>query len=215
MNELSSNFYELLNTELENDDNSNNCLITNQPLTDNHIELSCGHKFNYMPLFLEVKNQKTQKILDNSKLSINQIKCPYCRSISNNILPYFKYYTRELIRGVNTPKKYSLNLYECQHILKSKNTTCNNPACKTEKGILCNKHYKDNVSNTHKQIYNKCVTINTDSLNNQHNLDNLYYLKVVELKYLLRKNNCRVSGTKNVLVERIKHAKLHNINWVD
>ena len=32
--------------ELEEED-ANVCLITNQPLTDKHVIMDCGHKFNY------------------------------------------------------------------------------------------------------------------------------------------------------------------------
>ena len=39
-------------------ENDETCLITNLPLTDTHFKMQCGHKFNYMPLFLDIKNHK-------------------------------------------------------------------------------------------------------------------------------------------------------------
>ena len=63
-------------------DEEDTCLITNEKLEYNNIELSCGHQFNYIPLYNEVKYQKTKKMLDNSQLKINEIKCPYCRTIT-------------------------------------------------------------------------------------------------------------------------------------
>ena len=36
----------------------NMCLITNSPLESNHIQLTCGHKFNYIPLYFDIKNHK-------------------------------------------------------------------------------------------------------------------------------------------------------------
>ena len=92
-------FFSELNKELTTDssDNINNllslnedtiCLITREPLTDNYITLECNHKFNYLPLYNEVSNQKINTYLETTYLKINQIKCPYCRNITNNLLPY-------------------------------------------------------------------------------------------------------------------------------
>ena len=39
--------------------NENNiCLITGDKLTDHSVELKCGHKFNYIPLYNDIKNHK-------------------------------------------------------------------------------------------------------------------------------------------------------------
>jgi hypothetical protein len=37
--------------DIEESDENNMCLITNQPLTDKFVSLNCGHKFNYIPLY--------------------------------------------------------------------------------------------------------------------------------------------------------------------
>ena len=72
------------NSESEDDDN-NICLITMDNLDKNSINLVCGHKFNYEPLFKEIENQKKKNMLEITKLSSYQIKCPYCRTnIDNN-----------------------------------------------------------------------------------------------------------------------------------
>ena len=78
-------FNNLLNDDITEEDNT--CLITNENLDDNNIKLNCGHKFNYEALYNEVVYQKTRRLLDNAQLKINQIKCPYCRNITNNLLP--------------------------------------------------------------------------------------------------------------------------------
>ena len=44
--------------EQKTDEDNNLCLITNEPLTDKYHEMACGHKFNYLPLFLDIKNHK-------------------------------------------------------------------------------------------------------------------------------------------------------------
>ena len=54
---MSNNFYENLYKSLNEDDDVNQdlkCLITYEDLDNNHIELDCGHKFNYKPIYLEV-----------------------------------------------------------------------------------------------------------------------------------------------------------------
>lgn len=80
----------------QNDLNQDNlCLITGEPLSDNHIILPCQHKFNYIPLYNEIKkqkicflpNKKSHSYLETQKLRQNQIKCPYCRTIVDGILP--------------------------------------------------------------------------------------------------------------------------------
>jgi len=60
-------FYNQLYKSLDNDENekipneeNNLCLITNEPLNDKFVKLSCDHKFNYIPLFLDIKNHKTK-----------------------------------------------------------------------------------------------------------------------------------------------------------
>ena len=66
------------------------CLITNEPLNAFHIMLVCGHKFNYEPLYQEVLRQKGRLGMHNyyEKIGIHQIKCPYCRTLSTQLLPY-------------------------------------------------------------------------------------------------------------------------------
>lgn len=197
-------FYNLLNNNetdnnsiLNNIDSNNLCKICDTELEDNYIELSCGHKFNYIPLYNEIFYQKTNKYslsYDYTKLNINQIKCPYCRSITNQILPYFSYYKVEMIKGVTYPFKYSMKIHSCQHKNKRSGKVCDKSACITPTGCYCNKHY----------FYYSAERVNS--------IENM---KVIELKNLLRKNKCRVSGTKGVLLERIKQEKKNNINWID
>jgi hypothetical protein len=76
--------------EPEPEQHEHACLITNEPLNAFHIMLGCGHKFNYEPLYQEVLRQKGRLGMHNyyEKIGINQIKCPYCRTLSNQLLPY-------------------------------------------------------------------------------------------------------------------------------
>ena len=58
-------FYEELYKSLDVDEDNNKteddknlCLITNKPLCDKFVKMECEHKFNYIPLYLDIKNHK-------------------------------------------------------------------------------------------------------------------------------------------------------------
>ena len=91
-------------TNEKTEEDNNLCLITNQPLIDNFVTLNCKHKFNYIPLFLDIKNHK-QKFNgmegSSSRLAINEIRCPYCRTKQDGVLPYYEDLGLEQILGVN------------------------------------------------------------------------------------------------------------------
>ena len=91
-------------TNEKTEEDNNLCLITNQPLTDNFVKLNCGHKFNYIPLFLDFKNHK-QKFNgmegSSSKLATDEIRCPYCRTKQNGVLPYYEELGFPKVNGVN------------------------------------------------------------------------------------------------------------------
>ena len=192
-------FYDLLNNIDENENENINeneneiCLITRERLEKNYIKLDCNHCFNYLSLFNELKQQKTKKILDNAKLKINEIKCPYCRNKSQHILPPFnKYYETKSIIGVNFPKKNCYILNKCEHYNKKTKTFCNDSACITNYGIFCNKHTKYSYFEEE-----KLKNINIEKRNEYKNK------KVKELREILKNNKYKVSGTKNELIERI------------
>ena len=86
------------------EEDNNKCLITNQPLTDMFVELSCGHKFNYLPLYNDVLNHK--KKFNNmegnaTRLKQNELRCPYCRKRSTDLLPYYEDLNLPKVAGVN------------------------------------------------------------------------------------------------------------------
>lgn len=94
------------------------CLITNEPLNAFCIMLGCGHKFNYEPLYQEVIRQKGRLGMHNyyEKIGIHQIKCPYCRTLSNQLLPYIgPHPTIKRLNGVNAPASMCMPGVECSH----------------------------------------------------------------------------------------------------
>lgn len=121
------------------------CLISKLALDSNHITLPCNHSFNFTPLYNEIKSQKLYVTrLEISKLNISQIKCPYCRTIHDKLLPHIVLDNNmNYIIGVNTPKKYCMDFHTCSYTFKSgkrKDTTCNDPAYYSTIGCYCKRH---------------------------------------------------------------------------
>tara|TARA_Y100000389_G_scaffold172755_1_gene181387 strand:+ start:2031 stop:2660 length:630 start_codon:yes stop_codon:yes gene_type:complete len=187
------------------DDNRNNdinyenniCLISNNKLEDNYITLKCNHKFNYIEIYNEVYNQKINKILDNKFLKINEIKCPYCRQISNFLLPYYSYYKVKNERGVTAPKEFCLKTQTCCHIYKNGNT-CKNDGCLINNTILCNKHCGFN-------IYEDAIIRETPT----DTMNKLRKLKKTDLIEILKNNNLKITGNKIDLIYRILVNKIN------
>ena len=99
--------YKQLFEENDTDKDEECCLITDDTLEEDHIKLVCNHKFNYIPLYKELSNQKNRNYLETSKLHTNQIKCPYCRTIQDGLIPFNKRYPELKKKGVNyPPSKY-------------------------------------------------------------------------------------------------------------
>ena len=72
---------------------NNLCLISKLPLTDKFVKLKCGHKFNYVPLYNDIVNHKLKfnnMESTQSHLKNNQIRCPYCRTVQTELLPYYE-----------------------------------------------------------------------------------------------------------------------------
>jgi len=95
------------------------CLIDGTQLKDQFVKLKCSHKFNYISILNEIKMQKKYNNLETQKLNPYQIKCPYCRTIHNGILPYYEILFNKKIRGVNWPPSKVLKSNKCQSVLKS------------------------------------------------------------------------------------------------
>lgn len=208
----------------------NKCLISDKILDENHITLDCNHKFNYIPLFNEVKNQKfTKNYFDTSRPLFHQIKCPYCRTITSKILPYFSAIYDVKFNGVNYNNKFKkVQMYKCEHVWPKLNKTCGDNACKTEYGCLCNKHYnleknkklkksKLNNNNNNNNINNVEDILKIIKLNNYLEDGSYEKLTIPQLKILLKKNNCKVGGIKKDLLARILERKQfcneNNVEW--
>ena len=209
-------FFNALNSEEELNDCSK-CLITNTPLEDNFITLNCNHSFNYDPLFEEIRNQKKINGLETRKVSHSQTKCPYCRTITNNILPYFSKYGHPLIYGVNSPERYSIKMNECDYKFKTgkmKGLNCSKSACKSQFGIFCNSHYKMMENKAIKEVkkIKKLSTTKTQKISKSLNISNSPIidlpevgLEIIENKVIETFYNVKEDVYKNKHVNELKN----------
>ena len=126
-----SELYKSLDIEDNSDENNDLCLITSQPLTSNFFTMDCGHKFNYIPLYLDIKNHKLKfnSMEDSSsRLNHNEIRCPYCRKKQTNLLPYYEELELSKIHGINyinpnyiPPISVSSNYKKCEFLTLNPN----------------------------------------------------------------------------------------------
>jgi hypothetical protein len=69
-------FYSELSADTESSVQSDNiCLITHEQLLDNHVKMTCGHTFNYIPLYNDVLNHKTKFNNMESSVSVLGVPC--------------------------------------------------------------------------------------------------------------------------------------------
>ena len=140
------NFYEQLHLSLNNTSNedTNICLISREHLNDNHITLPCQHSFNYIPLYNEINQQKNGTILfKTSKLSMSQIKCPYCRTIHNKLIPFVPLPNISKYKGINHPPSLCMKHKDCSWKFisgKNKGSFCPKSAFHSEHGTYCENH---------------------------------------------------------------------------
>ena len=198
-------FFSELNKEISNNKTDEICLLTHQQLEENYITLSCGHNFNYIPIYNEVCNQKKDNYLETTYLLVNQIKCPYCRSITNKLLPYIEHKDVVYRRGVNYPLRYCMALYNCQWMKygKKEQCLCNKGAFKSEYGIFCSRHFNlcknKQIKQLKKQQIESVWTPGYEKINKNYN--------VSQLRQILRDNKKQykiiISGNKKELIHRI------------
>lgn len=143
---MTSNFFDDIFTLMNENNDVNNdkktCLISQEPLLDEHITLECGHKFNYLDILTEVIEQKQNKNkCETQRLKLSQLKCPYCRNIQNKLLPQRE--CDEKIYGVNSPSKYCMYTNKCIHIFlrgARKGLECLKPC----NSLKCKTHLQNN-----------------------------------------------------------------------
>jgi len=180
---------ELLCQTTENDGDANICLISNTPLTDNSVKLCCGHQFNYNDIYKEIHYQKKlHHNYETQKLYTNQIKCPYCRTVQNGLLPWYE--GKNKCTGVNWPVKYQYKPNKCTYAYlsgKRKGQTCNKGCydkyCSNHEKIIKIRLEKQKQKQKQKQKLKK-----TSKIKNKIKSSNLTY------KRLMRKKKAELRG---------------------
>ena len=199
-------FFAELNKKNDSDNDENLCLITNTKLLNNKITLPCNHTFNYLPLFFEVKNQKRYNPNEPYNLLRHQIRCPYCRQVSNKLLPYVppSVVGKGAIRlsGVNSPDNLCMKHKTCKWVFKSgkkKGCECQKKGFETDAGDYCEIHWKyKKTEKTSENNENICSS----------EVEDLFKKNTIQqLKVLLRKKSLKVSGKKMDLVLRLINNK--------
>jgi hypothetical protein len=171
-------FFKELNEGFVNSVLDDKCMISHLPLTSNYITLPCNHSFNYLPLYTEL-------CLYNNKKNIN---CPYCRKLSNKLIPFIPLPNVKRMLGVNYPDKDCLPAPACSVIIKmgvNKGLPCGGNGIVTDDGTFCLKHIpKDDGWTPEMDVLSKKKS-------------------VIELKEMLREKGMKVGGVKKELVKRL------------
>ncbi len=113
-----------------------------------------------LPLSIPTMNTSTQPTvstimynssynLETTKVNYNEIKCPYCRSITHHILPYYPYPDVSKVKYVNSPPDLALAGLTCEFHKhgsskrQDDDATCRSGCIYHEKYdlMLCNKHF--------------------------------------------------------------------------
>jgi hypothetical protein len=219
-----------LNSSENNNNNSNSenniCLLSHLPLDKNHITLPCNHSFNYIDLYNEIiLKKKKYNSYDYENLLEYQIKCPYCRVIHNNLLPYIPLKNVEKVNGVNFPPKYVFNKYKsfCSYEFKSgkmKGEKCKNQAynldannSNNDKCLYCPTHQKlieKKQETLEKKKAEKEEIVLTPEMEEFAKNKDMAELKEIIVKYNKYPDNYfreRVTGTKKELVKTIFRIK--------
>lgn len=196
-------FWKEINDVNTVDNVDNICLISKEPLCVNHITLPCNHKFNYIPLFKEIKSIKfnNSNYYSNLKLNKTQIFCPYCRNITNGLLPYIPNIIEKKYYNINYPIKNCLPFLNCTF--------------KNKKNICCNSHNAYNFNNNiyclkhHTLIEKKNNLLNLKDSMTKEMLDYSKKHNIKQIKNILKSNKIKTTGLKNELVIRIFENKLN------
>jgi hypothetical protein len=194
------------------------CLLTQEPLENTYIELDCHHKFNYMPLFNELKKQKDyllnphlqqyQKTHAHYRYYVfvppYKIKCPYCRVETNGILPFIPTLVNEQIKYINDPPQYSIkNMHNTNYVCTFQIHT----RLKSNKGIqvdiICGRSCIPGQHCKYHQFY-------TDNENEIKHFMKLHTLPII--KQMLKEYGLSKTGNKEELCIRLlQHKKQNNL----
>lgn len=115
----------------------NLCLISRQMII-NPITLKCGHKFDYINLFRELRAKITRPGIQT------EFSCPYCRAKFANFIPYYEIDEMECFLDTKTRYgSFKNDFLQCNYTFKSgkrKGKQCDCHAHKFNVGTYCFSH---------------------------------------------------------------------------
>jgi hypothetical protein len=200
---------------IDNDESTDLCLITNLPLKDKFVELKCGHKFNYGPLYKDILTHKRKfnnMELVKTKLKYNEIRCPYCRNVQNELLPYYDELSYPKEHGVNFFDLTKNNTY-CECINSSNQCQYETEFVDSESNIQVQKcfhygyiHYvlKNKYNNTNKYCYTHKLAVVKETKETIKNKKQKEKLEIKEKK-LEEKNKLKEELKEKKLQEKLKN----------
>jgi hypothetical protein len=119
------------NYNLDNKEN-NFCLISNTPLVEHFVKLTCGHKFNYIPLYKDILNHRKKfHNMERQSLRPHELRCPYCRSVQKGLLPFIPELGLDKEHGVNFIDTNIQNSVPSAKLIKCVNGKCHFGLCDT------------------------------------------------------------------------------------
>jgi len=207
-------FYDELYKSLDIEENNHKteedlslCLITKEQLVDKHFTMECGHKFNYIPLFNDIKTHK-QKFngfeVAKCQLKQDEIRCPYCRNKQKGLLPYYEDLLLGKINGVNyicdnlQNNKDTEKLNLCQFLLKKSDETDNDE----QKLVKC---CKTGLKIDFKHLKTKIYPFNQSSI---EIIDPSHYCYKHKTQKIKEYKNCIIYNMKQDLkIKKIKEKE--------
>ena len=123
--------------------------------------LPCGHTFDYVNLYNEIKSKYYFYKVEYNNIGLNCIKCPYCRHVHDGVLPYHDIKDIKRLRGINQPNNRIIKIHKCNWVYqsgKNKGLPCSCGANMYQDGSYCEKHHKI-ILNRKKDSENKDLNI--------------------------------------------------------
>jgi hypothetical protein len=149
-------------TENTLDDNKNVCLISHEVLSEHYQTLTCGHTFNYIPLYSYIYNYKYTYGRYGPKFKVSEFKCPYCRCVQYNLIPYIPIGDIIETFGVNVDVMFKIRDISCMYVSK-KNIQCSKNLLRQRSPteFYCLSHFDKNQRKKDIQLIKPTVSVIT------------------------------------------------------
>lgn len=118
------------------------CMISKAPLDPAcTIQLTCGHKFNYIPLYRDL-------CASTKRPKFGTTSCPYCRLSMPFLLPNYHHPSVFPRKGINHPSKLCMPQYCCSWVPttgKNKFIKCTRGGTIHPEGVFCSQHHASHL----------------------------------------------------------------------